>query len=77
MQLFLQVLAFLITNRAQIVELIKGIESLIPDAPGSEKCAAVKGAIAQTLSIEQKIDAAWPMVQPIFNLLVSEVKGAK
>lgn len=76
-QMFLQVLAFLITNRAQIIEIITGIEALIPDAPGSEKAAAAKAAIAKGLNVESAVETAWPMIQPIFDLLVASAKGKK
>lgn len=77
MQIFLQVLAFIVTNRAQIIDLIKHIEALIPDAPGNEKASAVKVTLGKLLGQEQQLDTVWPMVQPIFNLLVAQVKGPK
>ncbi len=76
MTIFLQVFAFIITNRAQIIEIIKGIEELIPDAPGNEKAAAVKNVIATSLAVGDEIDTAWTMVSPIFNRLVASVKAA-
>ena len=76
MTIFLQVFAFIITNRAQIIEIIKGIEELIPDAPGNEKAAAVKNVIATSLAVGDEIDTAWTMVSPIFNRLVALVKAA-
>jgi|JI10StandDraft_1071094.scaffolds.fasta_scaffold1803366_2 hypothetical protein len=76
MTIFLQVFAFIITNRAQMIEIIKGIEELIPDAPGNEKAAAVKNVIATSLAVGDEIDTAWTMVSPIFNRLVASVKAA-
>lgn len=77
MQVFLTVLTFIIQNRADIIEIIKSIEALIPDAPGNEKAAAVKEVIGKAIGTEQQLETAWPLVQPIFNLLVASVKTPK
>lgn len=79
MQYFLiamQILRWIVDHRDDLVDMIKTIESLIPDTPGSEKAAAVRNAIGTALSIEAQIDKAWPLVAPIFNLLVKNVKEA-
>lgn len=73
----LQVLSFLIAHKEQIKELILSIEALIPDAQGSEKAAAVKAFIANALNVEAQIETVWPMISPIFNLIVGLVKGSK
>lgn len=75
--LVFQVVAFLINNKTAIRELILSIESLIPDAPGASKAGAVKSFIGQALNIGDTIDAAWPVVSPIFNLLVAQVKAVQ
>ncbi len=75
MQILLQVLAFLVANRSEIIEIIKSIEELIPDAPGQQKSSAVRDLVANALGVGDSIEKAWPTVQPIFNLLVSAVKG--
>ena len=72
-----QIIAFLVSNKAQIKELILSIEALIPDAPGSSKASAVKEFIGTALNISDQIEAVWPVVLPIFNLLVGIVKGPK
>lgn len=75
--LVLQVIGFLATNKDTIKMIIAGIEEMIPDAPGSSKAGAVKGFIGEALGVGDKIDAVWPMVQPLFNLVVAMVKGPK
>ena len=80
MQYFLtamQILRWIVEHRDDLVEMIKTIESLIPEMPGNEKAAAVRNAIGTALSIETQIDKAWPLVAPIFNLLVKDVKAVK
>lgn len=77
MQYFLvaiQIFNWFIEHREELIKLIKGIESLIPDAPGNEKAAAVRNVIATALGVEATIEKAWPMVAPIFNLFVKDVK---
>lgn len=71
----MQIIGWFIEHKDELVKLIKGVESLIPDAPGNEKAAAVRNVIATALSIESTIDKAWPMVAPIFNLFVKDVKS--
>ena len=77
MQVFLQILAFLIANRDQIIDIIKAIEAMIPDAPGTEKAAVLKNAVGEVLGTARLLDTAWPMVQPVLNLLVASVKAPK
>lgn len=74
MQAFLMVLGFLVSNRATIVDMIKHVEELIPDAPGGSKAALVKGWISSAMGAEANLEAVWPMVGPLFNLLVASVK---
>lgn len=78
MQYFLvaiQLVNWFIEHKDDLVKLIKSIESLIPDAPGNEKAAAVRSFIATALGVESTIEKAWPMVAPIFNLFVKDVKS--
>jgi hypothetical protein len=71
----LQILSFLFNNKDTIIQVIKDIEGLIPDAPGGTKAAAVKGFIASAIGVEAEIERGWPIVSPIFNALVALVKG--
>lgn len=75
--IILQVISFLVANKEQIKEVILSIEALIPDTPGSAKAGAVKAFIGTALGIEAQIEAVWPLVSPIFNLLVGSVKASK
>lgn len=73
----LQILTFLVSNRASLVQVITELEALIPDVPGATKAAAVKNFIAASLGIEAQIEQVWPLISPIFNALVAAVKLAK
>lgn len=77
MAIFFQIVSFLFANRAEIKKLIIDIEGLIPDVPGSDKAAAVRGFIGAALNITDQIESAWPMVAPIFNLFVKDTKAGK
>lgn len=77
MAIFFQIVSFLLANRAQLKQLILDIQGLIPDAPGADKASAVRHFIGAALNIEEKIEAAWPMVAPIFNLFVADTKAGK
>lgn len=70
-----QVLGFLIANKETFRQIISGIEELAPDAHGTAKAGAVRGIIGDALNIAKEIDAVWPLVLPVFNLLVSSVKS--
>lgn len=70
----LSVIAYLVANKDTIKQVVLNVEQLIPDAPGAQKAAAVRTFIGSALSIEAQIEAAWPMVAPLFNLFVAEVK---
>lgn len=70
-----QVLGFLIANKETFRQIISGIEELAPDAPGTAKAGAVRGIVGDALNIAKEIDAVWPLVLPVFNLLVSSVKS--
>ncbi|MFZ6773017.1 hypothetical protein ACO0LB_09925 [Undibacterium sp. SXout7W] len=72
--IFLQLLTWLEQNKDTIKKIVLQIEALIPDAPGNQKAAAVRGAIASAMNIESGIEQAWPLIQPIFNLIVASVK---
>lgn len=69
-----QVLGFIAENKDVIRSVILNIEALVPDAAGASKAAAVKQFIGTSLAIGDQIDAAWPVITPIFNLLVGVVK---
>lgn len=70
-----QVLGFLIANKETFRQIISGIEELAPDAHGTAKAGAVRGIVGDALNIAKEIDAVWPLVLPVFNLLVSSVKS--
>lgn len=70
----LQIINFLAQNKDQIRQLIITIQNLIPDAPGSEKSLQVRHFIAASLNLEEHIEQAWPLVAPLFNALVANVK---
>lgn len=72
---FLKVMAYLAANRPELVGLVKNVQDLIPDAPGTSKAGAVKEFVAKVLGVEEHIDQAWPLVAPFFNLFVAGVKG--
>jgi hypothetical protein len=74
MPVALQIIAYLVSNREQIKDLILALESLAEKAVGPEKGAAIKGFIASAMGIESQIEAAWPMVAPFFNLFVKSIK---
>ena len=74
--LIFQIFSFLVAHKDDIKDLILGIEAMIPDAPGASKAASVKEFIGNALGVGDKIEAAWPVVLPVFNLLVATVKGA-
>lgn len=76
-QIALAVLSFLVENRDTIRKLVLDVEALIPDAPGASKAASVKQFIAASISAGDQLDAAWPLISPVFNLLVAAVKGTK
>ena len=71
----IQIITYLIANRQEISKLILGMQDLFPDSPGEEKASAVRGFIGAATNLTDKIEAAWPVVQPIFNLFVAKVKG--
>lgn len=77
MAIFLQIVSFLVQNRAQIKQLILDIQNLIPDAPGADKAGLVKSFIAASLQVEGQIESAWPFVAPLFNAFVSDTKLGK
>jgi hypothetical protein len=70
----LQILTFLAQNKDNIKSIVLTIEQMAGDMPGSSKAQAVKDVIGKALSIEAQIEAAWPIVAPIFNLFVAAVK---
>jgi hypothetical protein len=69
------ILSYLASNKDLIKQAIVDIQNLIPDAPGNDKAAAVKGFIASALNIESQIESVWPLVAPVFNAFVAVVKG--
>jgi phage-related protein len=69
------VISFIASHRTQLGELVTNVESMIPDAVGSAKAAAVKGFIGVAMNIEADLEAAWPLVSPIFNFFVHGVKA--
>ena len=73
-QIFLQVLTFLATNRDVLKQVVLTLQSLLPDSPGADKASAVKSFIAKTLDIEAQIEAVWPAIAPFFNMFVCSVK---
>ena len=75
-QVFLQVLTFLASNREVLKQIVLSIQTLLPDATGSEKASAVKDFIATTMGIESQIEGVWLAVSPFFNRFVASVKGA-
>lgn len=74
--LAMQIFAYLTENKDAIKTLILNIEGLIPEAAGSSKAQAVRTFIGTAMGQEAQIEAAWPLVAPIFNLFVAHVKPA-
>ena len=70
----LQVISYLAQNKDTIKQTILDIQSLIPDAPGSDKASAIKVFVAAAIGAEAQIEAAWPFIAPIFNMFVASVK---
>ena len=77
MQVFLSILAFMYQNRDALKDVVLHIEGLIPDSPGTAKAGAVKQWIGAAMGIEAQMEAAWPLIAPIFNLFVAAAKPAK
>ena len=71
---FLQALLFIEANKTTIEQIVLKIESLIPNAPGDQKLLAVRNAIGTAMGVEAQIEQTWPLIAPIFNLIVSAVK---
>jgi hypothetical protein len=71
----IQLLTFLVDHKDEIKSIVLQIQTLIPDAPGTEKAAIVKSFISKALGIEATIESVWPMVAPVFNLIVAAVKA--
>lgn len=74
---FLQIVAYLASNRDQIKQLILDLEALMPGAMGADKANIVKGFIGTALGIEAQLEQAWVFVAPIFNHFVSATKPSK
>lgn len=72
--LFVQALVWLEQNKDTLKDIILKIQSLIPDAPGNQKALAVRTAIASGMGIEAQIEQVWPLLSPVFNLIVADVK---
>lgn len=77
-KLALSIIGFLITNAAQIRQLVVGIQDAVGDIlPGEDKATAVKDFIGKALDITDRMDAAWAVARPIFDLFVRAWKTAK
>ena len=68
----LQIISFLATHREQLKQLVLDLEGLLTD--GSTKAGAVKSFIGAALGVEGQLEAAWPIVAPVFNGFVAHVK---
>lgn len=77
MPIALQIIAFLFSNKETIKQIVIGLEDLAGDLPGSQKAQAVKDFIAAGLNVADKLEQSWPLVAPIFNVIVSAIKGKK
>lgn len=73
-QIALQIISFIRENQALLKALVLDIEGLIPNTPGNTKATAVRTAIGIFMGIEAQIETAWPMVAPIFNIFIGDVK---
>ena len=74
----LEVFSFLTSHKDDLVQLIKSLEQLAVDGlalAGSTKADAVKGYIAVATNVGADLEKAWPIVSPIFNAFVADVKG--
>lgn len=71
----LQVVTYLLQHRKELAELILSIEAMFGDEPGASKAGMVRQFIGAALDIVDKIESAWPLISPIFNLFVAKVKG--
>lgn len=75
MSIALQILTFIFSNKDTIKQIVLGLEQLAGDLPGSQKAQAVKDFIATSLNIVGQVEGAWPMVAPIFNVIVAAFKA--
>ena len=73
----LQIISFLAANKDTLKALVTDIQTLIPDAPGDAKAAQVKAWIGSALNVGSQLEAAWPLVKPLFDTFVAIVKTAK
>lgn len=74
----LQVLGFLSAHASDIKQLILALENVVVEGvslAGPAKADVVKGYIAVANNISAEIDSVWPVALPIFNEVVSAVKG--
>lgn len=74
MQQLLAVIIYIVTNKELIKQLVLQIENLIPDAPGTTKAGMFKHWIATAMNIENEIEQVWPLVKPVFDVVVAGVK---
>ena len=70
-----QLFAYLIQHRKEIVDLILQIQDLFPDATGAEKAGVVRQFFGVALGVSDKIEEAWPLIAPVFNLFVAKAKN--
>jgi hypothetical protein len=73
----IQIITFLAQHKDDIKAIVLNIEQMMGDMPGNSKAQAVKDFIGQAMAIEGQMEAAWPIVAPIFNLFVAAVKAPK
>ena len=65
MQAFLTVLAFLVTNKDTIKQVVLLIQELLGSGTGSAKADMFKAWLGVAMNAEAQVEAAWPLVGPI------------
>lgn len=69
-----QIILFIVAERAQIKAAVKGIQTLLPDADGTTKAAQLNAFIGHALGVTDQIERVAEVVQPLINPIVAEAK---
>ena len=75
MQAFITVLAFLASTKDTIKQVVLHLQELLGSGTGSTKAAMFKNWLGVAMNAGDQVEAAWPMIQPIFNMFVAVAKG--